>query len=204
MPELSRREFTKGAINSLLTFALLETFSKLDIFANSVKPLMNRWLLDVNDLSRELRGKKIAQVVWQKKLEELYSQIELPDLLKLADFDRLTKNIEFYDDRANTVDVHFPNVEGLPDKLEYITRIFALSKGRSIVPHGHRALDDALGLRVRAAQARPRRGGRVSIADRQKDLAPHATAYVRAEHAPGHRRYPQSIPLAGTREPVDH
>jgi hypothetical protein len=70
--------------------------------------------------------------------EQLYNQIELDELLRFIDFDKVTKNIEFPDDHAATRDVHFPLVEGLPEKKDFIGRIFAMSKNRAIVPHGHR------------------------------------------------------------------
>jgi hypothetical protein len=137
MQELSRRTFVKDAMSSLLTFSLLETLYKNDLFAAAIKPVTDRWVKEVDQISRDLRGHEIEQDVWQKKIEELFSRIDLTDLLRFIDFDRLTKKIEFPDDRAETRDVSFPKVKGMPAKFSFIGRIFALAKGRAIVPHGH-------------------------------------------------------------------
>jgi len=137
MEETSRRAFIKNSLSTLLTFSLLETLFRGDLFAETVKPITKKWLREVEQISKELRGQKIAQVVWQQKIEELFSRVDLPDLLRFIDFDRLTKNIEFPDDHANIKDPHFPKIEGMPERMAFIGRIFALSKGRAVVPHGH-------------------------------------------------------------------
>ncbi len=82
-------------------------------------------------------GKKLSQVEWQKKIEELYQKADVADFLKLVDFDKLTANLELADTGARSLTVKFPQVEGVTDKLAWGRQIFALKKGRSVVPHGH-------------------------------------------------------------------
>ncbi|MFN0052541.1 MAG: hypothetical protein ACKV0T_10125 [Planctomycetales bacterium] len=137
MPPLSRREFTQQALGSLLTFSLLETLAQCDAFAADVKPATVKWLADVNQLGWDLKDQKLSQTDWQKKIEELYSRADVSDFLKLIDFDKLTDNLEFVDNGARSLQFKFPKIEGLSDKIAWGKQIFALKKGRSVVPHGH-------------------------------------------------------------------
>src|SRR5437879_2536522 len=91
---ISRRLFARQTLGSLLTFSLLETLHQCDAFADKVKPAANRWVKGIADLGRDLKDQKLKQVDWQKKVEELYAQVELPDILELIDFDKLAKNLD--------------------------------------------------------------------------------------------------------------
>jgi hypothetical protein len=133
----SRRRFNAQALGSLLTFSLLETLARHDLFAAEVRPQAVRWLSDVNQLGLDLKGQSIDQLAWQKKVEELLSQVDLPDVLSLLDFDRLTATVKFAERGERSLRFTFPKVEGVPTELSFGKQIFALSKGRSVVPHGH-------------------------------------------------------------------
>jgi hypothetical protein len=121
MTHLTRRDFAHGTIGSLLTFSLLETLFRADAFAQEVKPIAAKWLADLNQLGLDVRGAKLKQIEWQDKTEELFKQVNLPELLKFEKSYR----------------AKFPEVEGLPTKLVFGHQIFALKKNRSVVPHGH-------------------------------------------------------------------
>jgi len=137
MPNLSRREFAQQALGSVLTVSLLETLFQCDAIADEAKPATVKWLTDVNQLGWDLKGKKLSQVEWQKKIEELYKKADVADFLRLIDFDKLTHNLELVDVGAKSLSVKFPQIEGVTDKLAWGRQIFALKKGRSVVPHGH-------------------------------------------------------------------
>jgi hypothetical protein len=137
MPTSSRREFTQQAIGSLLAFSLLETLFQHDLWADEIKPLTGRWLADVNQLGQDLKDQKIKQLVWQQKIEELFAQVDMNDLLKLIDFDRLTGDLKLKDRGETSLRFSFGQVEGLPQRLVFGKQIFALKQGRSVVPHGH-------------------------------------------------------------------
>ena len=88
---LTRRSFSRDALSALLTYSLLDTLGNNDLFADKIKPVTRKWLTQVNDLGLALKKQKLKPVVWQKQVEELFGKVELPDLLKMLDFDRLTK-----------------------------------------------------------------------------------------------------------------
>jgi len=137
MQTLSRREFAQQALGSVLTLSLLETLFQCDAFADEFKPATVKWLADVNQLGWDLKDKKLEQVAWQKKIEELYKKADVADFLRLIDFDKLTHNLEMVDNGARSLQPKFPKIEGIPEKLSWGRQIFALKKGRSVVPHGH-------------------------------------------------------------------
>jgi hypothetical protein len=137
MNTLSRRTLGKQALGSVLTFSILESLFARDAFADNVKPLVNKWVADLDALGQDVKGQKISQIIWQQKMEELYSQVNLPELLKLVNFEKLTKNIKIPDNGAKSLGFKFPEVEGIPSKLVFGQQIFALKKDRSVVPHGH-------------------------------------------------------------------
>ncbi len=137
MAELTRREFSGQVVGSLLTYSLLETLCAYDAFAGDVRPETVKWLAEVNSLGRQAQDQTLPQVQWQGRIEKLFSQVDLPDLLRMIDFERLTKNIALVDRGALSLSFKFPKVEGLPTKYVFGKQIFALKKGRSVVPHGH-------------------------------------------------------------------
>ncbi|HLQ46568.1 MAG TPA: hypothetical protein VK137_17625 [Planctomycetaceae bacterium] len=137
MPGLSRRDFAKATLGSLLSYSLLETLFRKDAFADEIKPTAIHWLKELNTLASDVREQRITQVEWQKQIEALYRKIDLADLLQLVDFDALTRDLKIVDNGANSLRPRFPKVEGLPTEFVFGRQIFALKKGRSVVPHGH-------------------------------------------------------------------
>src|SRR5882724_11942378 len=112
MQALSRREFARQALGSVLTLSLLETLFRCDAFADDFKPATVKWLADVNQLGWDLKDKKLEQLEWQKKVEELYKKADVADFLRLIDFDKLTDNLEMVDSGARSLSFKFPKVEG--------------------------------------------------------------------------------------------
>ncbi|HEV3257514.1 MAG TPA: hypothetical protein VG013_11580 [Gemmataceae bacterium] len=133
----SRRAFNKKLLGSLTAFGLIETLFARDLFADAVKPVIRKWVAELHALSRDLKGRKLKDVEFQAKLEELYGRVELPELIKLLDLDRVTKNLKFPEKGAASLGIDLSKVEGLPKVLVFGKQIFACRKGRSIVPHGH-------------------------------------------------------------------
>jgi hypothetical protein len=133
----TRRSFNARLLGSLAAYGLLETLVRRDLFADEVKPTVHKWMVELHDLSRSVKDGKIKDTDFQAKLEELYRKCDLPELLKLIDFDKVVKNAKLPDNGAANLGIDLSKVEGLPQKLVFGKQIFGLKKGRSIVPHGH-------------------------------------------------------------------
>ena len=134
---LSRRTFAADAIRSVLTVSLLETLCSNDLFAADGQRVVAKWIRQVDALGRDVKKAAIPQIVWQKKVEELFAKVDLPDLLRLIDFENLTQKLRHVDKGARSLRFHFPKIEGIPTKLVFGKQIFALREGRSVIPHGH-------------------------------------------------------------------
>ena len=137
MTDVSRRAFNQQTVGSLLTLSLLETLYATDAFAAEIKPVTARWLAELDELGRDLKGRKLGEVQWQEKVEGLFSKVELAELLKFIEFDKLIKGLTFRDQGEKSLRPRFPKVEGLPTNLVFGNQMFALKKDRSVVPHGH-------------------------------------------------------------------
>lgn len=137
MAEITRREMLTDAMSALVTYSLLETLMGSSAFADAVKPTTVRWLADVDALGRDVKGQSISQTEWQKKVEALFATVDLPDLLRMIDFEKLSKGLALPNNGARSLNFRFPKVEGLPTNYIFGKQIFALRKDRSVVPHGH-------------------------------------------------------------------
>lgn len=136
--KLSRRTFTRDMIWSVLTFSLIKSLDTVGALAGSFKPIVRKWLIEMESVTRELRHGKITAKDWQGQIESLLARVELKDLLTAIDYDRLAKTAVFPDDHESADDVDFSRNEGLPAELSFAPYFYAMRKGVAIVPHGHR------------------------------------------------------------------
>lgn len=137
MSTLTRRDFQQQTLGSLLTWSLLETLFSGDAIADEVKPIAAKWLAELNSFSLDLKGKKLEPLQWQKQVEQLFSKVDLPELLTFIDFEKLTKDVKPKERGELSLRARLPQVEGLPTNLVFGHQVFALNKDRSVVPHGH-------------------------------------------------------------------
>jgi len=134
---LTRRQFAQNTLSALVTYSLLDTLLTRDAFAGEMRLLAAKWLKDLNELSQDVKGKKFSQIEWQKKVDSLFDNVDLTDTLKFLDFEKLTANIKYRDQGELSLKAKLPQVEGLPTNLVFGHQVFALTKDRSVVPHGH-------------------------------------------------------------------
>lgn len=137
MSAIDRRRFGAQTLGSLLTFSLLESAFDSDAFGKEIEPLTARWLAGIHEMSLDLKGQKLSQLEWQKQVEALLDKADLPDLMQFIDFKKLSAGSNFRDQGERSIRPTFPEVEGLPTQLVYGKQVFALTKDRSVVPHGH-------------------------------------------------------------------
>ena len=139
----SRRQFNKKLLSSLVSFSLMEMLVVGDLLGKKVKPITDHWAIKMNEMCLDLRQNTLSPSQWQTQIENLLDQIELEELLRFIDFDRLTQNFSFPDLGVNTKVVRFPSLSGLPQNLAFYRKIFGLKKDRAIIPHGHKNMTSA-------------------------------------------------------------
>jgi hypothetical protein len=131
--QINRRD----AFATLAAAAALYAVSRSGALAAAPRAL-DRWAQDVADLNRDLAVGKLALVDWQDKVAALHAGVELKDLRRYLDFDRLTKAMKFPSNLAETADPKFPaaiNVGGI--ERTWFIRFFGMRKGGAIIPHVH-------------------------------------------------------------------
>ena len=137
METLDRRAFSKTSVGSLLTYSLFSSLFEADAWGDEVKPLAQSFLKDMQELSKDVKSHKISQTDWQTKCEGFMEMVEVNEFMKFINFEKLTKDLKPRKKGERSLSVRFPEVEGLPKQLIYGRQLFALHKGRSVVPHGH-------------------------------------------------------------------
>jgi hypothetical protein len=137
MPLESRRAFARQALQSLTALALIEGLAAHRLFGADVQPVIDDWFRKLHEISRDVHDHRLKDVEFQAALEALYHKVDLAGLLKSLDFDRMAAGVNYPAKGARSLPVDFKNVSGLPTKLVFGRQIFAMSKGRSVVPHGH-------------------------------------------------------------------
>jgi hypothetical protein len=136
--KFSRRTFTRHMLGSLMTFSLVKSLDNVDVLAANVKPIIRKWLVEMESVTQGLRQGKVKPIEWQRQIEALLSRVELKDLLSAIDYDKLAKSAVFPDDHESAENVDFSQNEGLPAELSFAPYFYAMRKDVAIVPHGHR------------------------------------------------------------------
>ena len=81
MSAITRRRFARDTLGTILTMSLLETVFQHELLGQEVRPAAARWLRDIEQLGQDLKGQKLEQLAWQQKVEELFGQVPLADIL---------------------------------------------------------------------------------------------------------------------------
>jgi hypothetical protein len=137
MSAISRRTFGESTLASLLGYAFLETVFRGEAFSAEMKLVARKWLADLNGMGQDLKDRKLKATEWQAKVEELFTTVDVAEFLKFIDFQKLTTNVKYPSSGEKSMRASWPKVEGLPTNLVFGHQVFALGKGRSVVPHGH-------------------------------------------------------------------
>src|SRR4051794_8975073 len=91
----SRRTVNQQLLSSLMAYGLIETLFDRGLLADAVRPVIHRWLGDLHTLGQDLKDQKLKDVDFQAKLEELYRRVDLAELAKFLDLDRVAKNVKY-------------------------------------------------------------------------------------------------------------
>jgi len=133
----TRRDFTRNSLQSLITLVLIEGLWSRRLLGANVRSIVDDWFKELDSISRDVHEHRTKDVEFQASIERLYRRVDLAALLKTLDFDRLAAGVSFPATGARSLPVDFSHIGGLPVNLAFGRQIFALGKGRSVVPHGH-------------------------------------------------------------------
>jgi hypothetical protein len=85
----------------------------------------------LDELSRALKRRQILPLDWQRGTEELARGIDLPELCRAADFEQVVARLPLLPKGTNV------QVIDLLPHQSFTPKIFAMGRGRAIIPHGH-------------------------------------------------------------------
>ena len=140
MPDCSRRDFAEHILKTLVSYSFFNALIASDAIGTVLAFDAKQWCRQIDEISSDLKTRKLSSPDWQDQVEQLVATVDLPELLKRIDFDKLQRHFDLPESGANWMNLDFRGSVGYPEKLSYTTRIFGMQKGRSIVPHGHHNL----------------------------------------------------------------
>lgn len=140
MAECTRREFAQSVIKSLTMYAFVGAAISSHATEITFSQETKSWSDQINEISFDLRSRKLSPVEWQVRIEEVFGSIDLPELLTHVEFSKLQRSFDVAENGVKPMKVDFRKVPGMPHDISYTTRIFGMQEGRSIVPHGHHNL----------------------------------------------------------------
>src|SRR5215207_412546 len=123
---MDRREFA----GTVLAFGLVEMLWSRQLFGDSVKPVVDGWFRDLNALCNDLKDQRLKDTVFQAKMEELYKKVDLAELVKFIELDKIAARVKLPDNGAFSAGFDLAKVEGLAGKVTFGKQIFCLKKDR--------------------------------------------------------------------------
>ncbi|HRK33736.1 MAG TPA: hypothetical protein PLJ47_03990 [Candidatus Hydrogenedentes bacterium] len=137
MSQITRREFAGSMVNSVLAYGLIDMLWTQNLFADSVKPVIDQWFKELYSIGEDLHGQKMKDTDFQAKMEGLFRRVDLAELAKATDLSGIKQRVDIPANGAYSASFDLSKVEGLPEELNFGRQIFCLRKDRAIVPHGH-------------------------------------------------------------------
>lgn len=105
---------------------------------------LDRWAQNVADLNAMLRDGRITNLEWQGRIAAVNADVDVADISRYLDFDRLTRAMQFPSNLAEFVDPTFPSHIQIGAKpRRWFLRFFGMRRGGAIIPHIHNNLVSA-------------------------------------------------------------
>lgn len=137
MGTLSRRALGSNGLRLLLALSLVQYVGRAGAVSGSLKSGMRPWLSALEEICTAVGSARIAPAQWQREVEFVLGQVELPDFLKAIDFDALASRATFPATGEGLTRMYFLDDDGRAQPLHFSAYLFALRKDVSVVPHGH-------------------------------------------------------------------
>src|SRR5689334_5835464 len=123
----SRREL----LGALTTLWLARAVRAADAAPAAIRAALQARLRKLHEASRALAQREIQPLQWQRAAAEFCEGIDVQELCRAADFERVIARLPLLPrgTSAEAIDL----LEG----QAFTPKIFAMGKGRAIIPHGH-------------------------------------------------------------------
>jgi hypothetical protein len=124
----SRRE----VLGALTTVWLARAVHAAQAAPAVVRESLKSRLRKLDEASRALASGEIQAVEWQRAAARFCDGIDVQELCRAADFEHMAARLPLLPRGTSAEAIH------LLDGQAFTPKIFAMGKGRAIVPHGHR------------------------------------------------------------------
>ncbi len=131
----SRRDFLTGSIAAVATIALCRAASSTGIVPASLRADINEFLAGLHEQTQQLRRGEAPTHQWRSSVGEFLHRVDFNDLLAAIDFKELAHAIPLAERGVSTSALQLDHENG--ERLSFISKIFAVGAGRSVIPHGH-------------------------------------------------------------------
>ncbi len=132
--------YTRRRVLCLAPAAMLYALGSREALAAPLQAHVFEGLARMNECSAELRSHAITPEAWQDQMAALVARLDLDEVVAALDLSALRDALELPDDRARARVLRFPELQQAMDDAGVRLRLFGLSPGRAIVPHGHHDL----------------------------------------------------------------
>ncbi|RFB05742.1 hypothetical protein [Parvularcula marina] len=99
------------------------------------------WVRKTDELTAFLRAESLSVADWRTGLDQLFAQVSLDDILRDTDFTARSEAAGFAEKGVATANIKWD--DGTNRRLSFFSKIFAIGKGRAIIPHGHAGMVSA-------------------------------------------------------------
>lgn len=133
LPGLSRRETIGAFLPAFATYAFLA-----EAQAQQPRTTAARWVERQNEIASALTAGAMTPLAWQVEVEALARQVDLVELLALANRSRLSAPMRGSSNDPVKRFVRFLGEDGEPRRLAYGAAFFNFEPQNVITPHGHK------------------------------------------------------------------
>src|SRR4051812_42793630 len=123
----SRREL----LRALTTVWLARAVRAADAAPPAMSEALRARLRKLHEASRALAHREMQPLQWQSAAAEFCDGIDVQELCRAADFDRVVARLPLLPRGTSAEGID------LLDGQAFTPKIFAMAKGRAIIPHGH-------------------------------------------------------------------
>lgn len=138
-----RRAFLRASAGQILSLSLIGMMSRRGLASEEGQSEIDGWFSEYAKLGEQLRESPDKQARWQLEMDELFTRVPMPSLLRYFDFNKLVDQMK--EEVGTASELFLPlEVKGVsgaitgaePGKI-LLAKMAYVRKGKAIPPHGH-------------------------------------------------------------------
>jgi hypothetical protein len=160
-PRPTRRAAICDIAAQVAVYSLFSAAARAEAVRGGARGPVQTFVVDVESNSAAARAGRLTAPEWGAALFEAARKVDLAALSSAIDFARIAASTPFAERGVATAPVRLPAFDGVATTV--FTKIFAVGRGRAIIPHGHIGM--ASGHLVLEGAFRRRQYDRIAIED---------------------------------------